>query len=227
MKKAGKKSVLLGVTMLAVFILWTIAVQHIDVRPVGVNGTNIGFARINIWFHELTGVHMSVYTVTDWLGLVPFVVCLGFGVLGLTQLIKRRSFLKVDKDIIALGIYYILVIGCYVLFEIIPINYRPILIEGVMEASYPSSTTLVVMGVMPTLIWQLMRRMHKNIVRNVLLVLGVLYSVYMIIGRMTCGVHWLTDILGAAFFSTGLFLAYRGSVLLMDDKGSNRVSNEA
>ena len=98
-----------GILLLA-FILWTILIQTVDVQPVGVNGTNVGFAAVNTWFYRLTGVHMGIYTITDWLGLVPIAVCIGFGLLGLTQWIRRRSIAKVDRDILLLGGYYILVI---------------------------------------------------------------------------------------------------------------------
>ena len=101
---------------------------------------------------------MRLYVITDWLGLVPIAVCMGFGVLGLTQLIRRRSLFKVDPDIIILGIYYIIVIAAYLIFEMIPINYRPVLIDGFLEVSYPSSTTLLVLSVMPTLVLQVKRR---------------------------------------------------------------------
>ena len=43
-------------------------------RPVGQDGTDIGFAAFNGWFHELTGVHMTIYIITDWLGLVPLFI---------------------------------------------------------------------------------------------------------------------------------------------------------
>ena len=153
MKQRDKRGIISGTALILAFILWTILIQTVDVQPVGVNGTTVGFASINTWFHRLTGVHMSIYTITDWLGLVPVVICMGFGVLGLMQWIRRRSIAKVDRDILLLGGYYILVILGYLLFEMIPINYRPILIDGAMEASYPSSTTLLVLSVMPTLVF--------------------------------------------------------------------------
>lgn len=127
------------------------------------NGTNIGFATWNDWFHKFTGVYMEIYVLTDWLGLVPVFVCSLFGGIGFVQLIKGRSLFRVDYDILILGVYYIVVIAGYLVFEMFPINYRPILIEGVMEASYPSSTTLLVLSVMPTLIFQANRRIKKDI----------------------------------------------------------------
>ena len=218
MKKNEKNILITGMIMLVMFAVWTVLIQTVDVQAVGQNGTDIGFASLNTWFHKMTGVHMWVYTVTDWLGLVPIFICIIFGAVGLVQLIKRRSLLKVDKDIILLGIYYILVIFGYLIFEMIPINYRPILIEGRMEASYPSSTTLLVMSVMPTLAFQMQRRVRNTKVRYGLYAFTVLFTAFMVVGRSVAGVNWLTDIAGSVLLSSGLYLIYQGAVQLTDKK---------
>ena len=214
----GRKGLAAGAALVLAFILWTVLIQCVDVRPVGQNGTNVGFAALNTWFHRLTGVHMALYTVTDWLGLVPIAVCVGFGVLGLLQWIKRKSLARVDADILLLGGYYILVILGYLIFEMIPINYRPIPIDGAMEASYPSSTTLLVLSVMPTLVFQVNERAGRGTVKRVTAVLSMLFSLFMVLGRLIAGVHWLTDILGAVLLSAGLYLLYRSAVLIIREK---------
>ena len=216
MNRSRRKGFIRSGILLLAFVLWTILIQTVDVQPVGVNGTKVGFAAVNTWFHRLTGVHMSVYTVTDWLGLVPIAVCIGFGVLGLMQWIRRKSICKVDRDILLLGGYYILVILGYLIFEMIPINYRPILIDGAMEASYPSSTTLLVLSVMPTLLFQVNRRAKSQTIRRITAVFVVLFSAFMVIGRLTAGVHWLTDIVGSVLLSAGLYLLYRTCAAALD-----------
>ena len=188
-------------------------------QAVGPNGTEVGFAAFNLWFHSLTGVHLTLYTITDWLGLVPIVVCLCFAALGAVQLVKRRSLFRVDRDIILLGIYYILVIFCYLFFEMVPINYRPILINGVLEASYPSSTTLLVLSVMPTLKFQIDRRIEKPFVRKATTVFVIAFSMFMVSGRLIAGVHWATDIIGAVLLSFGLFRLYQFFAQLADLHG--------
>ena len=211
-----KRNLLTGVELIGAFALWTVLIQRVDVQVVGQNGTKIGFADFNEWFHQLTGVHMTLYTITDWLGLVPIFICLCFGVLGLVQLIKRRSLLRVDPDILLLGIYYVLVIACYLIFEMIPVNYRPVLIEGRLEASYPSSTTLLVLSVMPTLWFQANRRVSNAMIRKAVAVFVVTFSVFMVIGRLISGVHWATDIIGSVLLSAGLYMLYRSAVLFSD-----------
>ncbi len=216
-KKKGKKRLISGIILLVLFGIWTWLVQHVDVQPVGQKGTTIGFAVWNCRFHRITGVHMVIYTITDWLGLIPILVCLVFGRIGLGQLIKRKSLFRVDRDLIFLGIYYVIVILGYLIFEMIPVNYRPVLIEGVLEASYPSSTTLLVLSVMPTLLFQAKRRITNRILKRIIAVLTVVFSIFMVIGRLTCGVHWFTDIVGAVMISTGLFCLYEAAVLLLCD----------
>ena len=209
MKEIRRKELLAGIILLATFALWTVLIRHIDVQKVGPNGTEIGFATINVWFHRLTGVHMLIYTITDWLGLVPIIICMCFGVLGLIQLVKRKSLLMVDFDILLLGAYYVVVILGYLLFEMVPINYRPILIDGNLEASYPSSTTLLVLTVMPTLKYQSDRRIANPVTRKVITVFVIVFAAFMVIGRLISGVHWATDIAGSVFLSSGLFMIYR------------------
>ena len=218
----NKKKLFTGSTLLIAFTVWTILIQFIDVQAVGVNGTKIGFAAINTWFHKLTGVHLTVYTVTDWLGLVPICICGFFGVVGLRQLVKRKSLFKVDADIILLGIYYVVVIFAYLIFEMIPINYRPILIDGIMEASYPSSTTLLVLSVMPSLKFQMVRRSRNAALRNTVNVLATAFSVFMVIGRLLSGVHWCTDIIASVLLSTGLFKLYQFSVGFVEQRKSEQ-----
>ena len=212
-----KRNLLTGVGLIGAFALWTVLIRRVDVQAVGQNGTKVGFADFNVWFHQLTGVNMTLYTITDWLGLVPIFICLSFGGLGLVQLIKRRSLLRVDSDILLLGVYYVLVIVCYLIFEMIPINYRPVLIEGRLEASYPSSTTLLVLSVMPTLMCQTYRRVENSLIRKAVATFVIAFSMFMVFGRLISGVHWATDIIGSILLSAGLYLLY-GSVVMYTDK---------
>ncbi len=211
-----KRNLLIGSVLIAAFALWTSLIQWVDVQAVGQNGTKIGFADFNVQFHQLTGVNMTIYTITDWLGLVPVFVCLCFGMLGLVQLIRRKRLLRVDVDILLLGVFYVIVIACYLIFEMIPINYRPVLIEGRLEASYPSSTTLLVLSVMPTLMFQVNRRVSNAMIKKAVVVFVIAFSMFMVIGRLISGVHWATDIIGSVLLSAGLYMLYRSAVLFSD-----------
>ena len=180
----------------------------IDVRAIGPQGSYVGFATINGYIHRLTGTHMLLYTVTDWMGILPVCVAFGFAVLGLIQWIKRKNILKVDYSILALGAFYIVVMAVYLIFEEVIINYRPVLINGHLEVSYPSSTTLLVMCVMPTAMLQLKSRMRNGVLRNLAVILIITFTTFMVMGRLISGVHWFSDIVGALLFSAGLVAVY-------------------
>lgn len=222
MKDGGKRELITGSILLSAFALWTVLIRYVDVRDAGPEGTQIGFAALNVWFHRLTGVHMQIYTVTDWLGLVPVVICMCFGILGLSQLIKRKSLPRVDPDILLLGAYYVLVIFAYLIFEAVPVNYRPVLIEGRPEASYPSSTALLVLSVMPTLKYQADRRIADPTIRKAITVFVIIFTGFMVSGRLISGVHWLTDIIGSVLLSSGLFMIYRFAAERIGPKKTRR-----
>lgn len=208
MEKKNKTKLYAGVGLLAAFVLWTVLVRLVDVQAIGPCGSSVGFAALNGYVHALTGVHMALYTITDWAGLVPIAVALGFAVLGLVQWVKRKRLLLVDRSILALGVFYVIVIAVYLLFEIVVINHRPVFINGYLEASYPSSTTMLVTCVMPTAMLQLRTRIKKRAVRRCVLLAIAVFIALMVIGRLLSGVHWITDIIGGALFSSGVVLIY-------------------
>lgn len=206
--KKNQRNLIIALTFGVLFVLWTLAVSYIDVRAIGPEGSEVGFAALNGFVHELTGVHMTLYTMTDWLGLVPFAIVFGFAILGLVQLIRRRSFLKVDRSILVLGGFYVLVMAAYLLFENVVINYRPVLIEGVLEVSYPSSTTMLTLCVIPTAMMQLGERIKGSAVRRVVLGVMAVFGAFMVVGRLISGVHWFTDIIGGTLLSVALVMLY-------------------
>lgn len=198
----------IGIIFLSVFVIWTFLVRLIDVKNIGPNESSVGFAMLNGFLHSLIGVNFTLYTITDWLGLVPIAVAFSFAILGLVQLIKRKSILKVDYSILALGVFYIFVIAVYIIFEIVVINYRPTLINGYLEASYPSSTTMLTACVMPTAAIQLYERIKRKSLRRFVIILIIAFTAFMVIGRIISGVHWISDIIGGALFSAGAVLIY-------------------
>ena len=203
-----KRKYCIALGLLAAFALWTMAIRLIDVQAIGPQGSTVGFAALNSMVHRLTGVHMQLYSITDWLGLVPVSFGFGFAALGLTQWIKRKSVLKVDRSILILGAFYIITLAAYLFFESYVINYRPVLIAGSLEASYPSSTTLLVLCVMPTAMMQLRGRIKNHALRKAVTVAIAAFIVFMVAGRLVSGVHWLTDIIGGILLSAGLVMIY-------------------
>ena len=208
MKNKNRIFFWVGASFIAAFTVWTALVLLVDVAAIGPLGTKVGLSGLNGFFHSLTGVNMTLYAITDWLGLVPLSVAFGFAVLGLVQLIKRKSIRKVDRSILVLGAFYLVVIAVYLLFEVIVINYRPTLIEEQLEVSYPSSTTLLVTCIMPTAAMQLKTRIGNAPARRFTVTAIIAFTAFMVLGRLLSGVHWISDIIGGALFSIGVVLIY-------------------
>jgi undecaprenyl-diphosphatase len=202
-----KRPIYLSAFLLLSFVLWTLFVQWIDLASIGPQDSIVGFSTINGFFHRLTGVHLFLYQLTDWLSLIPLVFVLGFALLGLVQWFQRRSLFMVDRSLFILGGFYILVFLIFIFFEIYVINYRPILINGCLEASYPSSTTLLFLCVMPTAVMQLKHRLQNHCKVQCLSLL-TLFTAVIVALRAISGVHWITDIIGGILLSTGLVTLY-------------------
>ena len=208
MKNKGK-FLMLGISG-ALFALLIVLLRCVDVEPVGAAGTSVGLSHMNRFVFELTGVNMVWYNITDWLGLAAIFAAFLFAATGLVQVIKRRSILKVDKEILALGGLYILVIGIYVLFENVIVNYRPIIMPGCSnpEASFPSSHTMLVCVIMGSTIIIIGKYIKKKSLCMVIRGICAAVIAVTVVGRLISGVHWFTDIIGGLLISTFLLVLY-------------------
>ena len=201
------KSILFGL----LFIFFSLLVRVIDVQPVGPEASNIGFAGLNAAVHEFFGMHLFWYKLTQVLGVAAIAVAGLFAVVGLVQLIQRKNLLKVDKKILMLGVIYILVILLYALFEKVPFNYRPVILDPAegLEPSYPSTHTMLILTIFGTAVG-IIGDYIKN--AKVVLMLKILCLVIMaltIVGRLVCGVHWFTDIAGGVIISIFFINLYK------------------
>lgn len=202
-----KRNFLISGILLLIAITFTILVKVVDVKQIGVNNSSIGFATLNQFIFETTGVNMIWYHITDWLGLIPVFMAIVYAFIGLIQFIKRRIIFKVDKEIILLGLYYIIVIALYVFFEKVIINYRPILMNGFLEASYPSSHTLMTICICGSSIL-INKKLFNNKITKVINYLSIIIITITVVGRLISGVHWFTDIIGGILISSGLLMTF-------------------
>ena len=180
-------------------------------------GSEIGLSKLNVAIHDLFGVHMAWYKITNILGYLAILIGLGFAAIGGLQLIYRRSILKVDKEILLLGALYVVTVIFYILFEKVVVNYRPILLpdgEG-PEASFPSSHTMLSCVILGSGLQLIKKYAQKS--KTVQLVLTVVFAVMLaliVAGRLLSGVHWFTDIIGGILLSVALLNAWEGAVKL-------------
>ena len=184
-----------------------------DVAAIGPQGTEIGFSHLNQMVHEMTGVNMLWYDITDYIGYGAILVCALFALAGFIQLIKRRSLLKVDREILSLGGLFAAVIGCYVFFEKFIINYRPIIMPGetAPEASFPSSHTMLVVTVMVA-VMIISDKYFGDLMGAFVRVLCFLIALFTVGARLWCGVHWFTDIIGGILLSATLLFLFAAVV---------------
>ncbi len=210
MEKLKKNlDIILGVSLLVLLVIYTIIIKFVGLQPVGPLGSSVGLGKFNNAVHDFIGVNFTLYTITDWLGLVAFAIILLFAIIGLVQWIKRKSLLEVDNEILALGLFYILVGIGYVFFEFVVINRRPVLIEGILEASYPSSTTMLSITVCLSAMLPLKKLITNQKINLVLKIALITFAIFMVGGRIISGVHWITDIIGGMLLSFALLFVYK------------------
>ena len=207
MKTKRFKLISLPLVLLLLFVAWTVVVCLVDVAHIGANDTQVGLATLNVFFKDMIRFSDVLYVVTDWLGLIPIAVAMCFAIIGLLQWIKR-GLRNVDPCLFVLGGLYIAVIIVYVFFETTVINYRPVLINGYLESSYPSTTTMLVLSVMPTAAMQIKRRVENKTARIILKCFAIIFTVFTVVGRLVSGAHWISDIVGGAILGAFFSVTY-------------------
>jgi len=209
--KAKGKFLMAGL-FLILFAVLILLVKKVNVAAIGPEGTSIGLSDMNKSFHEMTGENHTLYKISEYLGYAALALVGVFGLVGLVQLIRRRSLLKVDHEILALGGLYVVVLGLYFVFEKIVINYRPVIMEGDahVEASFPSSHTMLAIVVLGSTLMVISKYVKNDGLRVGLEMLCIISIVLLVLGRLLCGVHWLTDIIGGVLISGALLFAFAG-----------------
>lgn len=200
-----KRNFLISTILILIAVVFTILVKVVDVKPVGANDTNIGFATVNQFVFKTIGVNMIWYHITDCLGLLSICIAMAYALIGIIQLVKRKSLFKVDKEIIILGLFYVVVIALYIFFEKVIVNYRPVLMDGSLEASYPSSHTLMTICLCGSFII-VNKELFNNNISKVINILSLVIIFITVIGRLISGVHWFTDIMGGIFIAIALLM---------------------
>lgn len=190
----------LGSLFSLLFVVWTLVVKFVDVQVGGESNVAIGLGSLNIGFFDAVGSSNFWQSVTKYLGYLTILVVVGLLVWQLVLMIRQKSWRLARHWWVLDGVLVALVVT-YLLFETLVINERPILVDGVAGASYPSSHGMLFMTILPLAIltiWREIKCRPLNVILTVVLSILLLVGV---VGRTLCGLHWLTDVFGAVWFS--------------------------
>ncbi len=213
--KKFDRNYLIGAGFFVAFVLFTILVKFVDVKAIGPLGSEVGFAGFNELFLK-TNSNSCWDAVSDVFMILALASALCFAVVGVVQLIKRKSLKKVDKNLYVLLGLYVVTMLIYVLFELVVVNYRPVLEEAKLVASYPSTHILISVVFMFAALMGLNKYLKNK--KNVFII-NILTSVFVVLlvcARIMSGVHWITDIIAALLMAGALLFVYKGALKQFD-----------
>lgn len=195
----------------ALFLLFLILVKTVDVAPIGPNGTEVGFSKMNEAARSSSGVRLGWYRLTEVFGILAILMAAGLGVIGLLQWITKKKLYKVDAEILTAGLLFLVTILLYVFFEKVVINYRPVIMPGETEpeASFPSSHTVLIIAVMGCVM--IISKKYAPVPAARIGICSFCAAVILltVIGRLVSGVHWITDIIGGILLGGALLAWFR------------------
>ena len=212
MYKNDKKNIALTALLFVCFIVFTALVSTVDVAAIGPQGSSVGFAKVNQAVSEVFPYSDPFYLISKYLGYLALLICAAFGVLGVAQLISRKSLRKVDPELVLLGAFYVAVIIFYVMFMVVVVNYRPVLEDGALESSYPSSHTMLAVCAFVSASMYIARTGLSDGIKKAIKIAMIVLTVAMVYTRMASGVHWFTDIVGGVLLSAALLMMYKAAV---------------
>ena len=193
-----KRLLITGTLLLIMSIVFTILITKVDISNIGPENSAVGFASIN---YKLTfNYNEKIYKISEYLGYVALLIPVVYAGFGFIQLIKNKSFKKINRELYILAGFYAVILLTYVLFEKLTLNYRPVILDEGLEASFPSSHTLMSLcfSISAIIANKSMFKDKFKLVNILLLILGV----SIVLTRYISGVHWFTDIVGSVLISS-------------------------
>ena len=212
MYKNDKKNIAATALLFVCFIVFTALVCTVDVAAIGPEGSSVGFAKVNQAVSEVFPYNDTYYLFSKYLGYLALGLCAAFGLLGVFQLITRKSLRKVDPELVLLGVFYVVVIAFYVMFMFVVVNYRPVLEDGALESSYPSSHTMLAVCVFISTVMYITKTGLSDGLKKIVKIVMIVLTVAMVYMRMASGVHWFTDIVGGVLLSVALLTMYKAAI---------------
>lgn len=213
-----KKWFRISIWLLVIAVIYTVLVKYVDVKAIGPSSTKVGFAMMNKWFNELIGYNSMFYKISKYAGVIPFGFCAYYGLMGLIELIKKKSFKKVNYRYYILACFYAIFVALYFFFEKVIINYRPVIVDGAIEASYPSTHTLLAICLCGTSLIVSKLLIKNETIRKLFDIAAWILMIVIVVARLISGVHWLSDIFGGIIISLTYLSFFKLSLIRMEEK---------
>lgn len=211
--------------LFVVFAVFTIIAKFVDTGLVLTTNTKIGLSSINKPIFDSIKISDAWGTVSTVLFLVAALVALALIVIGVREFIKTKQLSKVNHKILFLIGLYMLTVFFYFLFEILIVNYRPLLDEGLAKASYPSSHTLLVCVVCLSACFVVPDYIKNKPLKITIISLLILISLLTPVTRMLAGMHWFSDIIGSLLLSAALVMCYYSTTCLVKKSNTEKTPN--
>ena len=200
---------IVGAAFFVLFLVLIVLLKAVDVELDANTGKEIGLSSLNFAARDAIGERFGLYDLTEYLGYLAILIAACFAVWAVVRFFFARFDLrKTGLDFAVLAGLYVAVIFFYVLFEFLVINYRPILLDGKAEASFPSSHTMLAITVFVSASRILYRRFNLRVSPVLFSLPFYLLAAFVTVARLLSGVHWLTDIVGGVLLSTALLFLF-------------------
>lgn len=201
-----KRYLIISCASLLLFLLFLIMLYTVDVKNIGAGVTKVGLCFINN--HSFMASNASM-----WDKISDVCMYLGIGVigalfiLGVVQLIQRKNILKVDKEILVFGCLVVLMIIIWLFFDkVLIVNNRPILVDGKVECSFPSTHIMITSFALLSGSYYLFKKINKKHLTIIMYVASAIIVTICFLGRVLSGMHFLTDAVCGLLM--GLFLFF-------------------
>ncbi len=227
-RQRTRRGYLISCVLFVLFVVFTVLISAVGVgktpvKVVGADGViqpgeeiSVGFSGLNTAASDALGYSGTWYKLSKYLGYVCILAAGALCLWAVWQAISRHGIAQMDRDLSCFCLLMIAMLIFYALFEVLKLNYRPVMLEGKLDASYPSTHTLVALcGAGGAAIFVSRLKIRRELRLAGIGILG-LAAFLTVLCRLLSGVHWVTDILGGVLLSAALVQLY---LTLLRDRG--------
>lgn len=200
-----KTAGIISLSSLVCFILLLILVKFVNVNTNSL-GIEIGLYSFNNLLLPKKSIE-EFSTISNIFMLISFGFFGIVGLMGLNELYKKKSLKKVSYIYYLYVCMLLLIVIIYLFFEIVPINYRPILVDGKKEASFPSSHIFITSTLLLCSSYLFSKYINKNYTKT-LYIISIIMIVITTLGRLLSKNHWATDCIAGLLISSILFFGF-------------------